>query len=205
MRWLLLGMVVAGCGVTDTADVATTVVGVHLTPTCATDGTDPYECYESIELYPFCGETFPFLEADTREVTATSSYDPDEITGLVQLQYTGAVGVDDSYRAHIDEVLTRGESATVWPAYTDYVDPPLYKIDGEGRATEIDLTKLVSVTDSTLRFGYRGAVEDHTVRPPRKINVQTEDPPPCCSAGGPRELGVVLALLLLPRRRRRRH
>jgi hypothetical protein len=204
MRWSLVGLLVTGCGITDTADVATTVVNVHLTPTCATDGTDPYNCYESIELYPFCGDTIPFLEAETREVTAVSSHDPDDITGIVQLQYTGAVSVEDSYRAHIDEILTGNASSSVWPAYTDYVDPPLYKIDGEGRATEIDLTKFVGHTDSTLHFEYRGVLEDHTVNPPRRINVVTEDPPPCCSVGGPKELGIVLVLLLLPRRRRRR-
>ena len=201
MRWLLVAILVAGCGVTDTADVWTTVVDVHLTPGCS----DPDTCYETIELYPFCGETFPFIEDDTRELTAVTSHDPDDVTGLVQLRYTGAVSVADSYRAHVDYVLGAGdETYGVQAAYADYDAPPLYRLDGEGRASDVDLTKLSSVEGSTMRFVYGDVVEDHTVKPPRKITVETEDPPPCCSAGRPLDLGVVFALVLFPWRRRRK-
>lgn len=204
MRWLLVAMIVAGCGVTDSADVWTTVVEVHLTPHCTDPYAYPNSCAETIDLFPYCGDELPFLDDQTRDVTAITVSDPDEITGAFQLQYTGALNVPDSERPHVDAVLTNSESEGVLAAYTDYDEPPLYKLDGEGRASEIDMTKLESVSESTLRFVYRDAVEEHTVKPPRRLTIETEDPPPCCSAGRPVDLGVVFALVLLPLRRRRK-
>lgn len=199
MRWILVAAMVAGCGVTDTADVSLTVVNVHLTPSC----TDPSTCYETIELWPFCGDTMPVIEADTDHILVTSGYEPDEVTGIVQLQYTGAVSRPDYDHPHIDYVLA-GAPESVWAAYTDYVEPQLYDIDGEGHASNIDLTKRTAVDGATLRFEYRGVVEEHTVNPPRTINIETEEGPPCCSAGRPLDLGMIFALVLVPWRKRRK-
>src|SRR3954468_17463806 len=122
MRWIMIAMLGAGC-TEDRADVPATIVTVQLQQDCG-------DCYEQIDLYPFCGDALPRIEPDVDDVEAVTDHAPSEITSLVQLQYAGTTV--PNAQTQLDYILAAKETVDVLPAFAAGT-PFLYQFDAAGR------------------------------------------------------------------------
>lgn len=200
-------MLLAGC--TDAAEVPTTVAHVHLTTTCTAQDQDCGFYYSDV-FYTHCGTiSSTAVTPTTREIEVTTSYDAENISGFVQLQYTNdpkPPGVDEL--GIVDHVLTDDANADVYAAY-DYT--LLYRITPSGEVVDIDTTKLSAASGNTLQFRYTvpdvSVQEDHVIDAPLPVRLETDAPgleDACCSVGRPADAGVVGLVLAFGLRRRRR-
>jgi hypothetical protein len=207
MRSFLFCLLLVGC--TDAADVATTVVHVHLSATCATP-----ECSTASEVFVHdCGPLgTTAVTATTRSVEVQTSDDAKDIAAYVQLQYTSDQDPRSASEVtYWDQVLRANQTADVYSAY-DYT--LLYRLTAAGEAIDVANDKLMATNGATLTFAYDAdgvaAVEDHQIDAPKDVRVETDEPgitDACCSAGGARDGGLVAIMIVgglrLGRRRAR--
>lgn len=209
MRTFLFAcLVVAGC--TDAAEVATTVVHVHLSATCETEGCDPGAWVYDYGCGPL-GSTA--VTSRTRSVEVTTDDDAKDIAAYVQLQYTddqdprGASG-----GTYIDQVLRANQTADVYSAYDGTL---LYRLTPAGEAIDVASDKLMTRAGATLTFAYDAfgvaAVEEHEIEAPQPVRLEANDPgimDACCNASRAQDGGLVAIVIAggfrLGRRRRQR-
>jgi len=196
MRSFLLCVLLVGC--TDAADVATTVVHVHLSATCETP-----ECITASEV--FVHDCDPLgtsaVTSTTRSVEVLTSDDAKDIAAYVQLQYTSDQDPRGaSELTYWDHVLRADETADVYSAYDGTL---LYRLTAAGDAIDIANDKLMTTNGTTLTFAYDAdgvaAVEDHQIDAPKEVRLETDEPgltDACCSAGRAGDGGLVMIAIV---------